>query len=45
MYIQYLTEVILPSVKNSVGICKNITILIFYYILDWLSFLNSFMSL
>jgi len=31
-YIHYLTEVILPSVQNIVGICKQITIIIFYYV-------------
>jgi hypothetical protein len=32
MYIQELTEVILPPIKNVWGICKQITILILYHI-------------
>jgi hypothetical protein len=30
MYFQQLREVILPSIQNAVGICKQITILIHY---------------
>jgi hypothetical protein len=30
MYIQYLREVILSLTQNIVGICKHITVLIFY---------------
>jgi len=32
MYIQQLTESLLPSVRNTVGICKQITSLIYYQV-------------
>jgi len=46
MYTQQVREVILPSVQNILGICKQITILIFYYISSRFElFLNSFIPL
>ena len=32
MYIQYLREMVPPPSQNSVGVCKQITLLILYYI-------------
>jgi len=46
MYIQYLTEVIPSYIQNIVGVCKQITILILYYVTSTLvTFLYSFIPL
>jgi len=44
--VEFLTEVIFPLVQNTVGICKQITILVFYQTnYRWVAILNFFYAL